>query len=255
DTFENPDDGSGNVGYDYPPLGGGYENPADSIAINKTPCEKGKNLLDITKANLKPLIKNGMYAYINNSSTGEAGIYLKKDNAGNITTEVAPYVADAMLPVKAGGTYYSAVHTHPNITYPMFSWSDIYTLYTLEMKSSTANSGQSSLVLVCQDDNGVKQTYMIAFENIGTMMEDTFNNPENIGCSHEEIKTRMDYLLQIKYDQEANKTNPNYESVFLQFNFGTNIGLYKANNDLTGFSKLQITSNIPNAQVQPINCN
>jgi hypothetical protein len=256
ESFENPDDGSDGGGYDYPPFGGGGpDNPLDSMIIPQTPCEKGKNLFNATKANLKPLITGGMYSYINNSSTGEGGIYLKKDNNGNITTEVAPYVANAILPIKAGGIYYSAVHTHPNSTYPMFSWSDIYVLYTLEMNASIANGGQSSLILVCQDDNGVKQTYMIAFESIGTMMEDTFNNPENNGCSHEEIKNRMDTELEKLYRAEEKKSSPNYESVFLQMNFGTNIGLYKANNDLTGFSKLQINSNTPNAVVNSIDCN
>ncbi|WP_157761472.1 hypothetical protein [Chryseobacterium camelliae] len=57
----------------------------------------------------------------------------------------------------------------------------------------------------------------------------------------------MDDQLKLAYDEESLKDNPNYESVFLQMNFGTNVGLYKANNDLTGFSKLQIASNTPNA--------
>ncbi|WP_326981186.1 hypothetical protein VUJ46_13010 [Chryseobacterium sp. MYb264] len=251
-----PDDANcgGSVGNNPgggPGGGGGYPYPSQVLH----PCQKGKDLLDPAKGNVKTLITNGMYNYINNSSTGEAGIYLKKDSAGNITTEVAPYTAGAALAIQAGGTYYSAIHTHPTDTYPMFSWSDIYALYTLEMKAASYNNGQSSLTLVCQDDNGVKQTYVIMFENIGQYMEDIFNNPENIGCTHEQIKKRMDATLKEKYEKESEKTNPDYESIFLQMNFGTNVGLYKANSDITGFSKLQIASNIPNALVQSINCN
>lgn len=56
-------------------------------------------------------------------------------------------------------------------------------------------------------------------------------------------------------DEELAKDTPNYESAFLQLNFGTNIGLYKANSNLTGFSKLEIASNTPNAVVISTNCN
>ncbi|MDY0933358.1 hypothetical protein, partial [Chryseobacterium sp. CFBP8996] len=110
-------------------------------------------------------------------------------------------------------------------------------------------------ILVCEDDNGVKQTYMIMFEDIGAYMEDIFNNPDNIGCTHQEIIERMDIILGDKNKKEAEKTNPDYESAFLQLNFGTNIGLYKANSNLTGFSKLEIASNTPNAVVSSTNCN
>ncbi|WP_157761408.1 hypothetical protein [Chryseobacterium camelliae] len=242
--------GGNDPGYPYP--GGGGEDPQPEPY---DPCEKGKDLLKPSKGNIKTLITNGMYSYINNSSTGEAGIYLKKDNLGNITSEVAPYTAGAALPIKTGGKYFSAIHTHPTDAYPMFSWTDIYALYKLEIQSAQYNEGYSSLLLVCQDDNGVKQTYVIMFENIGSYMEDVFNNPENIGCSHQEIKDRMDLILEDKYKKEADKSVPNYESAFLQVTFGTNVGLYKANADLSGFSKLEIQSNIADSIVIPINCN
>ncbi|MDY0933277.1 hypothetical protein, partial [Chryseobacterium sp. CFBP8996] len=98
-------------------------------------------------------------------------------------------------------------------------------------------------------------TYMIMFEDIGAYMEDIFNNPDNIGCTHQEIIERMDTKLKLMNDEELAKDTPNYESAFLQLNFGTNIGLYKANSNLTGFSKLEIASNTPNAVVISTNCN
>ena len=242
-----------------PPMGGGggsgddgYEYPEPPV---ETPCEKANALLDSTIANIKPLITGGMYDYINNSSSGEAGIWLQKDSQGNITSQIAPFTSNNNIEIKTGGNYYSAIHTHPNDTYPMFSWADIYVLYGLEMNSATYNDGQSSFTLVCEDDNGVKQTYIIMFEDIGAYMEDIFNNPGNIGCTHQEIIKRMDTELGERYKTEAKKNSPDYESVFLQLNFGTNIGLYKANSDLTGFSKLQIASNTPNAVVSSTNCN
>ncbi|KQT33043.1 hypothetical protein ASG22_17635 [Chryseobacterium sp. Leaf405] len=224
------------------------------IDLPPNPCRKLKDLLDPTKANLKPLITGGMYSYINNSSIGETGIYLQKDSAGNITTEIAPFTDKKEVPVKSSALYYSAVHTHPNNAYPMFSWTDIYNLYQLEENATYFNHG-ATFLLVCEDANGVKQTYAIAFENLGTMMEDILNNPKYAGCSIDEIREDMDKKLKIAYDEEIDKDNPNYERVFLQFNFGTNIGLYKANSDLTNWSKLSINEDSDTAIVNSVNCN
>lgn len=123
------------------------------------------------------------------------------------------------------------------------------------MGTAPHNTMQSSFLLVCEDDSGVKQTYAIVFENTGLMMEDFFSNPDNIGCTQQEIKDKMDIELEKKYVEESKKTNPNYERVFLQLNYGTNIGLYKANSDLTSWQKLSINSNTDTAIVVPANCN
>ena len=221
-----------------------------------SPCVKLKNLLNPSKANIKPLITGGMYSYINNSSKGEAGIYLKKDAAGNITSEIAPYTDKKELPIKSSGLYYSAIHTHPKTAYPMFSWTDIYNLYLLEMNAAVPfNRGHSSFLLVCEDNNGVMQTYAIVFEDIGSMMEDVLNNPIYAGCTPEEICREMGKKIEKEYNTEQDKNSPNYERVFLQFNFGTNIGLYKANSDLTNWSKLSINENSDTAIVNSVNCN
>ena len=109
--------------------------------------------------------------------------------------------------------------------------------------------------MICEDENGVKQTYAIVFEDIGSYVEETLNKPEFAGCTPKEICERMDKLLKDKYDDESDKSNPNYERTLLQFNFGTNIGLYKANSDLTNWSKLSINENSDTAIVNSVNCN
>lgn len=239
--------------------GGCYGVPTDpNVGMPPTPCEKLADLLSPTKANVKPLITNGMYSFLDNigNNESETGIYLKKSSTGNITAEIAPPSGTNKLPPKYDDNYYSMIHTHPSTTYPMFSYSDIYVMYLLETHSANHNTGESSMVLVCEDESGVKQTYAIVFENTGTMMEDAWvNTPENAGCSKKELIDQMDDNLKLKYDEEIEKSYPNYERVFLQSNFGTNIGLYKANADLTGWSKLTINENSDTAVVTPTNCN
>lgn len=221
----------------------------------QNPCNKLKNLFATDKANVKPLITGGMYDYINNSSVGEGGIYLQKDALGSFTNEVAPYTGTNSLPPKWDGNYYSIIHTHPNSAYPMFSYSDLVVMYMLEMKGATHNKGAASFILVCEDDNGVKQTYAVVFEAIGLLMEDVWNNPSLAGCSMKEKIAELDKRLEYLYKEEEKKANPNYERAFLQFCFGTNIGLYKANSDLTNWSKLSIAENSETAVVTPTNCN
>lgn len=232
---------------------------APNVPIRKTSCLKLNSLFDPAKANIKPLITGGLYTAVNNAA-GETGIALKRESNGTITNEILPYTpnpngGNPSINIITGGSYYSAIHSHPKDAYPMFSWSDVYSLYRLEMGTAPHNTRQSSFLLVCEDDSGVKQTYAIVFENTGLMMEDFFSNPENIGCSQEEIKETMDKKLEKLYKEEEKKSNPNYERVFLQSTFGTNIGLYKANTDLTNWSKLTINENSATATVTPNNCN
>lgn len=226
-----------------------------------TPCNKLKNLLAQDKANVKPLITGGMYSYVNNSSKGEGGIYTKKNALGDIVNEIAPYSDTLSVPPKYGGDYYSMIHSHPKSAYPMFTYSDLTVLYMLEIKAAAHNSGQSSLLLVCEDDNGVKQTYAVVFESSGLFMEDVWATPELVGCTIEQKIEALDKKLEKMYIEEDKKTEldpsykPNFERVFLQFCFGTNIGLYKANSDLTGWSKLNIATNSDTATVTLTNCN
>lgn len=229
----------------------------DGDLIVEDPCTNLKNLLDPTKANIKPLITNGMYSFIDNigNTESETGIYFKRSSTGNVTSEIAPPSGTNELPPKFDDNYYSMIHTHPTTTYPMFSYSDIYILYLLEVYAAPHNKKKTSLLLVCEDDSGVKQTYAILFEELGAMIEALWNKPENIGCSRKEIVDKVNEELKLAFDEESKKATPNYERVFLQFTFGTNIGLYKANADLTNWSKLTIDENSDSATVNPINCN
>lgn len=224
-----------------------------------TPCENLAALVDPAKANIKPLITGGLYTAVNNAA-GESGVMLKRESNGTITSEVLPYTTNPngenpSIKIKTGGRYYSAIHSHPKNAYPMFSWSDIYLLYRLEIATSNYNDRMTSFLLVCEDDNGVKQTYAITFESIGLMMEEVFTNPQNIGCTEAEIIKQMDIKFANAYKAEDEKANPNYERLFLQLNFGTNIGLYKADSNLTSWSKLSINTNSDTAIVNSTNCN
>jgi hypothetical protein len=138
DTFENPDDGSGNGGYDYPPFGGGYENPEDSIAVNKTPCEKTKNMLQ------KPKVQQGIanvksqaLQTLSNINTGETGFKEKKDG-----TVVPADVNSAHQVVYNDVTDgYGGYHNHTATGTHMFSPPDIVDTLFGFASSQSINDG------------------------------------------------------------------------------------------------------------------
>jgi hypothetical protein len=164
------------------------------------------------------------------------------------------------LPIPTYGDFYSAIHTHPLDCAPMFSWSDVVVLNSLNNNCNNLashNTDMASFLLVCKDDAGVFQTYAIVFDpsSSNQTIDQFMNNPENVGCSSQEISEIMDNQLGIAYNKEYNSPTPNYERAFLRFMSNSNISLYKANSTLTNWSKLTLSNNSPTATVNSTKCN
>lgn len=243
--------GGGDVGTS--PHGGG----GGSDLTPPNPCVKLKNLFNTTKANIKPIILNDLRPNIAVNPSGEKGATLSKNDTGTVlSTPILPTSIN-VTPIPFGGYFYSALHTHPLDTAPMFSFSDVVTLNNLNNHCALFNKGLASFLLVCQDDNGVFQTYAIVFdpESLNETIDQFMTNPENIGCSEKEITEKKNEELRLEYNVEYNSANPNYEKVFLKKMFNSNVSLYKANSTLTNWSKLSISSNTTNPTVNSTNCN
>ncbi|MGE4514698.1 MAG: hypothetical protein AB7E26_12940, partial [Chryseobacterium sp.] len=159
DTFENPDDGGGNVGYDYPPLGGGYENPEDSIAINKTPCEKTKNI--VNNSNLKPKIDE-LKTFSLTAVEDEVGYH--QDKSGNVTP--ADVNGNHHVDFTINQNSLGGIHSHTLNGAHIFSPRDILTLLdfagvqnqTLPIGSTADNTGNAFLGMISQSGS-----YFITF--------------------------------------------------------------------------------------------
>ena len=233
----NPHGGAGGSGNDLTP---------------PNPCEKLKNLFDPAKANIKPNIVNDLQPNIAVNPSGEKGVLLTMSPEGATTNFVISPTQTNSVNILAGGNRYSAIHTQPLDTYPMFSWSDVVVLNSLNNHAAPHNQGMASFLLVCQDDNGDFQTYAIVFDpdSLNETIDQFINNPENIGCTVKEISDKMDEVL----GEEYRKDN-NYERAFLKFMLNSNVSLYKANSTLTNWSKLSLSNNSATARVISKNCN
>ena len=76
---------------------------------------------------------------------------------------------------------------------------------------ATHNQGLATFMLVCQDDNGVFQTYAIVLnQNAMNTIENLLNNPENANCSQLQIAEYMDEKFRKAYEKEDDLIN-NYE--------------------------------------------
>ncbi len=170
-------------------------------------------------------------------------------------TTISLPTTKGQIGIRTGGNYYSAIHTHPESAYPMFSWSDVYTLYTLNKQMQAHNAGLSSFLLVCKDQNGDFQTYAIMIENIENTIESVLNDPKYAGKKVEDIKAIMDSkLFKDYYIEQNNQTSTNYDKAFLKFMKDSNISLYKADNTLTTWSKLSLDESQTNLN-NPEPCN
>lgn len=165
-----------------------------------------------------------------------------------------PPTTNEKINILSGSNYYSAIHTHPLDTYPMFSWSDVYNLYILKQNIQPHNQGLASFLLVCQDDASVFQTYAIVFnQSLVNTIDNIFSSPENQGCSELEIVTEMNDKIEKNFIKEEKNGTKNYERAFLRTILGYNVSMYKANADLNNWSQLSL-DNLTGTTVNSIPC-
>jgi hypothetical protein len=211
--------------------------------FTEDPCVKLKNLFNTPKPDIKSTIINYMRPNIAVNPSGEIGVGLKKTDSRELDTRLLQPTTSNEIFIPTGASYYSGIHTHPLNTYPMFSWSDVYTLYKMNNNLSPINYGNASFLLVCQDDSGVFQTYAIVFDpnSFNENIDQFLNTPSNNGCTQEDIKDGLDQIIGEEFAKDSN-----YERVFLKFMAHTNVSLYKANSSLTNWSKLSMSNGFNN---------
>ena len=148
-----------------------------------------------------------------------------------------------------------AAHLHPEHTHPMFSFHDLYNLYKIwtafENNGNTLDSSKPFLILTTLPQTN-PQTYAIKIDDIAQL--EAFMEPLNTDQINEfEIDLKGDYS-----HDTANNNDPGpilNQKTLLKFISEKNIGisLYQANDDLSAWSKKELSSN--SNQVEPNNCN
>lgn len=215
-------------------------------------CDKLKNLFLNKQLKVKEKIINDLRPNIAINPDGERSAVLQRLPDGTMGTTVLNPTNTNQSPIKSGSNYFSGIHTHPLSTFPMFSWSDVLVLHNLNNGLSSSNTGMASFLLVCQDQNGVFQTYAIVFNNEGVNTLDiVFGLSMNAGMTPAKIAEKMDENLGKKYAIEEKNGTFDYAKAFLSQFSGGNVSLYKANSNLDSWSRLHINTATNNSMEIP----
>ncbi|MGV7108172.1 hypothetical protein, partial [Flavobacterium sp. U410] len=224
------------------------------------PCSKLKDLFNVPiTPSLKDIIQNHLETDIAINPNGEKGAVITKDASGNYSRAILPPTSTALIGIPTATTIpglYVAIHTHPTfVTFPMFSWSDIYVLHSINSEIDSHNEGLATFLLTCDlDGTGNYQTYAIVFNSsTADIVDMILNNPFNNGMTKKQIAASIDAELEQKFIAEDKNGTKNYERAFLEQILNTNVSLYKANSALDNWDRLELNQTTNNVQNIPCN--
>lgn len=211
-----------------------------------TPCDELKAITDTLKSNKKAEIE-WLKGKVND--VVEHGVEIKKVlNADESFSYVPNRVSSASafdVALATGRFYVYWMHSHPkDISYGMFSFGDVKFIRNAYQETLPDRQPEATVIVVCQDPNNpaIKNTYALKVDNFDTLnmaVDVIWNNAKYAGKTDAQKIDLIHKDQAIKYDYYG----PELEFSFLtQFqNFG--ISLYKANADLTSWTKLELESN------------
>lgn len=235
--------------------GGGGTVPPPATAAN--PCDKMKALTDVTKAgNMKPGIdwlKGKVMAPKNDI---EHGVEVKKimnpDETFRYEYNRISSLEEFSVPLIVGYSSIGGAHSHPDDGYAMFSFADVKFLSDAYNEASPTRKEDVFLMVIAKDNAGHINTYSIRVDDINvlnTKVSGVWNDPRYNRNNPTDDKK----LEKIHYDQsiEYDKSNGALEESFLK-QFGSfGLTLYKADDSLTKWDKLEIDKTTKKATTVP----
>jgi len=223
-----------------------------------TPCNQLKFALerDATNSGLKPNLKPQIQWLQGKVDENlEYGVEIKKsvNIAGDMAYTPTQKASTANFEIALEQNSYMIgwLHSHPLNAYGMFSFGDLKFLRDGYETSYGSRKQEVFTIIVCRDKLHPTQTNTYAlkvddFAVFSAKVDAVWNLYANI--SNDDEKRKKIHLNQSKiYDRSNNQL----EKSFLQQFQGFGISLYKANNNLTNWSKLDL-STTPNSPLTVI---
>lgn len=201
-------------------------------------------------ANVKPDLEN-LISQTSIEELGETGVSFKKNSSEYYSLDL-PTSTTHNIAIPVGVDVYAAAHNHRFTSHSMFSWYDIDTLRALyqnarsDIKESvtfflvatpTAVSIPEVHALVIDDWVAFRNKYNTELANIvsSTPTLNMFSPLED------QLKE-----LDKKLGNEYLKNSDNVIKVFLEHFQDFNVSLYKANDDISNWSKLELGTSLLN---------
>ena len=239
--------------YFNPPGGGGGTNSSGKLPVLEgekldNPCEQMKKMIDKENTtNMKPEIdwlKAKVNAAVNETESSVS--VQKKLNYDGVNYDYSYDRLDSpnkfSAPVTTGGAYIGSAHSHPTDGYAMFSYQDVRLLLNTFQGASPTRKDDAFVMVVCKDKAGNTNIYNIKVDNptmLKNKVDEVWNNPEYSSKATDYLRLQAIHKDQAKLYRDS---NGDLEKSFLdQFkDFG--ISLYKADTNVSNFSKLTLNS-------------
>lgn len=258
-----PDTGGGGSGPTDPTDTGGFDGGGTSptgggppeFEDEDGPCARLKRLFDTSKGNIKqyfPALFNGIPTNV----SGENAVSLKKNSDGVYSNFVHPSTFGSVIPIPTGVTNYSAIHTHSLKAFPIFSAGDLFTFQAMLNNAISSNLTEVSFMLACKDLNNVNHLYAITYDNVAQFDQFFQNLLQSVPNWSVYTVYKQQIILNSIFEEQLNQedlnTNPDFEKTFLKFINNSGISLYKANSNLTNWSKISLNTSQTNSTVNSI---
>ncbi|WP_456437874.1 hypothetical protein [Psychroserpens sp.] len=217
-----------------------------ATAPEEDPCTNLEEKILLDNANIRPkleLLKSTLM------EQGENGFQFKKDNGVYSNPDLPPTTSNS-INFRVGGTNYGGAHSHTINLHPMFSWSDVYNLFSFYQHATTDVKNEVTFMVVTQPNlasenpnvYAISITNWIQFRaNINVDLNNIVNDNDGLTLTStfEEKIIALNRDLGELYD----KDNDN-EKIFLE-QFGNHgIKLFKANSDITNWSELELNESL-----------
>lgn len=217
-----------------------------SLPPQDPPCVSLTKLFETNKENIRPKINN-LKTKLNQAF--EFAINFKK-----YTFPEEEYLSQEELPIdkntsiyRSDGFFYAQIHTHPEGTVPMFSWQDIKALKEIYQFAKPNYKKDVFIMIVCPN-NKVYAAKVDDFTKLETKINADWDNSKYENYSEKEKNDDLIKMMRKVYSKDSDK-----ERAFLKRFKEYGISVYKANTDLTNWSKLSLDN--PNNENPTVNLN
>ncbi|MDP2160055.1 MAG: hypothetical protein Q8K02_06205, partial [Flavobacterium sp.] len=211
----------------------------DNNPFQVDPCKTLQDLMDPTKQNILPEI-NWLKNKLINGEQIEWSSSFNKNTLQNERQSGTQY----NVKINIGSNYVGSIHLHPKTGYGIFSWVDLQTLAKTRSNAALQKQANVTLMLVTHnpDNPSNPNVYALFIEDsdkLQSQLDNMWNasrfNINGVPASDEDkIKTIHDEMA-IKYEKNKN----NLEAYFLKYVASYGVSIYKANNDVSQWSKLE----------------
>jgi hypothetical protein len=220
------------------------------------PCISLKETQKTDKANINPILQNyktNLYHFGENATRinkNNLSPQLPISNNYSYTQNVMPLSLDRSIdvPILSNQTII-IIHTHPYpLTYSMFSWGDAYQYLMLNQLSNIYRNDLTLMLVTYNPVTNTNDVYALKVENMRNFRNKMNNQLNSLGAM--DLNLKIETLNEELGEKFVSETN--LEKAFLEYFDGYGISLYKAEDNLSNWKKLEKNPDSVSYLVNPV---